>query len=1720
MTTRTLHSNSSGRWRRACCWKSYGLLAALAMLPAAGAYTVPNVPDLLFNVNTDSLVGAAGTPTGNWATENPVGGTLTSSGGSPKNDVINGVKWEKNTGTSADMFRFPGPDAGGAWSNASPITCDGATIVAAIKPLRYADGGNWNSIVDLFYDGFVLSIDNQNGQLGVHVKGTLIWTGVNIPDQQTSVVSVVANAAGGFTVYVNGSSAYVNTTAAAMTSLVPGGSGNTAFKKYINLGRNNPDGWPCFNGNIGDVLVYKVALGDAARVALEADLMAKFKAGGSYSPKTITASAGTGTTITPSGTQTVAYEADQTFTITGQYGFGVDVLVDGASQGSIPSYTFSDVTANHTIEVVATALPTRTISGHVAALAGGGATVSVKLTGSSLPSQQTTTDASGNYSMTVPEGAYAICASQTSFMISADTVCNATGNQTIDFTLTAGRNIPKMEQLLFAADSNALGDVGTAGAWPLLYCNYPGISQLSPIVTPTVAKVRGIKYDLNQRGTGGDDGYRLNTAIASAPIPTAGATVVTVVKPIRNTTGDGWNSVVDIFRDNLVLGVFNGGGNAGKVRISRNGATFTSTAAIPDGQLTILSLVVQPDGTWKVWTSAWNGTLNQFGPASVFFSSSAVSSFTAFVPAQMGAEDWRKWINIGRNNGDGWTSFNGYIGDTFVYKTALSDADRAILEADINTKTTSIPAYNITATAGPNGTISPAGVTAVGETDNQTYTITPAWGYNVADVVVDTVSKGPLTTYTFDNVTAPHTITATFSPKPTFAVSGTVTQAVGGAPLAGAKVYVSASANASAKPLYVLTTDASGNFSLPLFDATWYVSVSATGYTTAADSTVVVAGAAVPGNNFGLTASGKHLPQMDQLLFSLYGTALTANGATTNPWPFEHPAGLTAAVAGTPTVTSVDGVQWEQNRYTTAGCYTIGSYTTPIPITGATATAVIQPVRTTDGMNWNSIIDVMYNRLVLAINNQTGELIVFRNGVRRQTGVIVPEGQKTILSLVVQQSGQYRVFANGIQEVDETSASDMSSLDPTWNGGGTGFWSNINVGRNAPDGWTTFNGQIGAAFLWKTALSQGERIAFEAELGTTFGIALPVYHNITASAGPGGTISPSGVVPVLDGTDQEFTITPAIGYGIQNVMVDGESVGATATYPFTAVTGPHTISATFTAVPQYAVSGTVTDRTSGLPVSGATVNFSATPNAFLTPYATATTDASGNFTKTLYEGQLYVSVTKTGYYNTGDVIVDLNTDTTGVDFTVAATTRNTPRPGDLLFSALTDVFPLSGATGDWPTEVPSGGSLAQIGNPAVAIVDGQKWSNNVYPSTGYRFGEFSDPIAVSGATAVAVVRPIRNGIGTGWTSVIDVFYNRLVVGVLNSTGQVVAWRNGTQVTSGAYVIPNGQKTVLSLVAQPTGQFKVYANGQTIITNDTTSDMTALSPLWNGGTMGYWSFINVGRNNPDGWTVFNGNIGDVFLYKTALTPAERKQLEEDCAAKFGITLPVLHTITATAGAGGTISPSGDVEVIDGQDQTFSINPAFGYTVASVTVDGTPEAEPGTSYTFPNVTGPHTIAATFVQLDQYADWTTYYTFLTDEDAAKTADPDADGQNNLAEYALDGDPLSGTASGKVRVAVEVVDGERALLVTLPVLDGAVFTGATSQSATVGGVVYTIAGSNDLGVFDQVVTEVVPARSAGMPEFSGTGAWTYRTFRLAGAVPTRGSKGFLSVGVSAAAP
>ena len=74
----------------------------------------------------------------------------------------------------------------------------------------------------------------------------------------------------------------------------------------------------------------------------------------------------------------------------------------------------------------------------------------------------------------------------------------------------------------------------------------------------------------------------------------------------------------------------------------------------------------------------------------------------------------------------------------------------------------------------------------------------------------------------------------------------------------------------------------------------------------------------------------------------------------------------------------------------------------------------------------------------------------------------------------------------------------------------------------------------------------------------------------------------------------------------------------------------------------------------------------------------------------------------------------------------------------------------------------------------------------------------------------------------------------------------------------------------------------------------------------------------------------------------------------------------RTVTVSAGAGGSVSPSGTVNVADGSDKTFTFLPDEGYVIDSVTLNDTPVSITGNSYTLTSITQNHTVHVSFRQV----------------------------------------------------------------------------------------------------------------------------------------------------------
>ncbi len=162
-------------------------------------------------------------------------------------------------------------------------------------------------------------------------------------------------------------------------------------------------------------------------------------------------------------------------------------------------------------------------------------------------------------------------------------------------------------------------------------------------------------------------------------------------------------------------------------------------------------------------------------------------------------------------------------------------------------------------------------------------------------------------------------------------------------------------------------------------------------------------------------------------------------------------------------------------------------------------------------------------------------------------GTTILQGASATINWDVSESGTcIGSFDNGI-----TSADIGSNVWNAWNGSTRSAQGSLALGPfNVP--------KASPGFVFRCTEN-----LYGTNYDTAYLIVTAVTFNISASAAAGGSISPSGTVPVNSGTNQTFTITADPGYYITSVVVDGVNQGAIGSYTFTNVTAAHSISATF-----------------------------------------------------------------------------------------------------------------------------------------------------------------------------------------------------------------------------------------------------------------------------------------------------------------------------------------------------------------------------------------------------------------------------------------------------------------------------------------------------------------------------------------------------------------------------
>ena len=388
----------------------------------------------------------------------------------------------------------------------------------------------------------------------------------------------------------------------------------------------------------------------------------------------------------------------------------------------------------------------------------------------------------------------------------------------------------------------------------------------------------------------------------------------------------------------------------------------------------------------------------------------------------------------------------------------------------ISPKNVTVESYDITATAGEGGTITAEGLAdgkvSVTEGESATFTITANDGYEVSDVKVDGTSVGKRTSYTFENVTAAHTIEATFA-------------------------FTNYTA---ANPFEFPTTKGT----IKTLEAE-----HATTITEACGATEWRCEV----NSEAWASNGKYINSLNK----------TSTGADSVAYAYNAP------VAGTYKVTVT---------------YRSGSDTNKLAWSEQDGKITASQVATPNS-KVNNVLQAKTVEFNMVVTTAGAGTLVFT----------APDGD----------SPQTDKF--DIELVKLADEADLTELQTAI--------TNAEAILNAADkdkysaaALVELQELVNAGKRLTTASSQADVDAKKAEI-TAKTADIQTQFTITATAGEGGKIAPTGATKVYKGTSKAFTITPNAGYHVDSLTVDGTAVNVVTEYTFSDVTANHTIAVTF-----------------------------------------------------------------------------------------------------------------------------------------------------------------------------------------------------------------------------------------------------------------------------------------------------------------------------------------------------------------------------------------------------------------------------------------------------------------------------------------------------------------------------------------------------------------------------
>ena len=817
--------------------------------------------------------------------------------------------------------------------------------------------------------------------------------------------------------------------------------------------------------------------------------------------------------------------------------------------------------------------------------------------------------------------------------------------------------------------------------------------------------------------------------------------------------------------------------------------------------------------------------------------------------------------------------------------------------------------YSITATSGAGGSINPTGVTTVNEGASQTFTVIPDLGYRVSDLKIDDVSAGAITSHTFTNVIANHTISASFETTPTWTI--TANAGTGGSISPGGVFTLNEGSNhvytITANQGYKISEVLVDNISIGAVSTYTFSNVTANHTISAAFEILTYTLTGNAGSGGTISPSGIHSVN--------YGTSQTYTISPENGYEISNVL-VDNVSAGKPSSYTFNNIT---SNHTISALFSVKTF---IVAASAGTGGAISP---------QGNVSVSYGgSRTFTISPNNGYYISDVKVDNNPEGAI---SEYTFSNV----TGDHSISATFTQitYTITANAGTGGSISPSGSAS-VSYGSNLTFTISPTFGYQVSDVTVDNVSVGTVTTYTFTNVTANHTISATFETAT---YSIVSSAGTGGSINPAGSATVMHGSNRTFLITPETGYQISDVRVDNVSAGNVSSYTLNNITANHSISASFSIL-TYTISGSPGTGGSISPAGEITVNYGSSHAYTITP--------------------------QTGYR-----ILDVKIDNVSAGPVAVYTFNNVTASHTITANFALITYALNSSAGTGGSVNPTGSRLAAYGSaitylitpdPGFNIQDVKVDNISAGAVSEFTFSNITSDHAIS-ATFTPITFNIKGISHTGGTissqGTITVNYgSEVVYSITPDTGYQV----DDVIVDNKSVGPVTEYVFNNIITDHT-----ISASFSVITYTITSSAS------NGGSISpdQTVTLNYGSDRayafePDyGYRISEVKVDGVSVGSFASFSFINVTANHSISVVFK---PITtYTISAGSGTGGSISPSGNTTIFEGSDQVYSITPLDGYRILDVLVDNR-SAGAVSEYAFNNIASNHSISVLFTtQID---------------------------------------------------------------------------------------------------------------------------------------------------------